>query len=294
MNSKHLKLTLSVFYILVTFTILGQEKPNGIFVPLNWKEANLKGKVKSIKEKGGGLKNDFVGDAYNPKNYTYQAPQKLNFDQEGKLTKKESFFEYEPDKLSRETFYKYNTQNQIIEVSIPKDETKIFFEYNNGNLSKKRECLFIDNKCELEHIVNYTTKGNTIEKNQDSPENSLIRKDIYVYNTNKQLIKYNHTLTIKQGDSSYNRYEKVTYDYDQKGNLIKEITSESGNWDVTEIYKYDENGNVIEKKSFNPEGEILTDIKYIYKFDSQGNWTHRYSIEYNRPNWIWVREIIYY
>lgn len=291
---KHLSLILSVFCLLIAPAVLGQEKINTIFVPLNWKEANLKGKVKSVKEKGGSLKENFVGAAYNPKNYTYQAAQKLHFDQQGMLTHKEDFYEYEANKIFRETFYKYNAQNQIIEVSIPKEKTKTFFEYNNGNLLKKRECLFIENKCEMEHIVNYTTKENVIEKTQNSPENNLIRKDIYIYNTNKQLISYNHTLTIKRGEASYNSYAKVTYEYNQKGNLIKKITSESSNWDVTKIYKYDDSHNIIEEKSFNPAGEILTDIKYIYKFDNQGNWTHKYSTEYDQPNWIWVRKIEYY
>ena len=86
-------------------------------------------------------------------------------------------------------------------------------------------------------ITTYDNKGNIIEKKCFNSDGSIMKK--------------------------------LTFDYNDKGNIIKLNIYKNENDEYTETYKYDENTNQIEKKCYKSDGSFMRKISI--KYDDKGN-----------------------
>ena len=59
-------------------------------------------------------------------------------------------------------------------------------------------------------------------------------------------------------------------------------------------YKYDEKGNMIEQNRYNADGSVNSKITYKYEFDTSGNWITLTVIENDKPTELTERVIKYY
>lgn len=114
---------------------------------------------------------------------------------------------------------------------------------------------------DMKILYEYDSKKNIL-KESTFEKDVLDSEIIYKYDLNGNLIE---DLVISQNDT----YRIGTkYEYDSKGNLIKEHTTNSVGLDQEEIHKYDSEGKEIEFYSF-CGGELNS--KNTYKHDSKGN-----------------------
>lgn len=153
---------------------------------------------------------------------------------------------------------------------------------NRGNLAETTVTM-VSNK---RNIYTYNQAGRVAEENYYLSTGEVYRKTNYLYDENGRVNK-------KKIESEHLGTQLFAYQYDDKGNLIKtaekrvekDITffnsmkydqrgNEIENYLFDKLafrykYIYDEQGNVLEKDSFNASGEL--EEKFRYKYDIQSN-----------------------
>jgi len=209
-------------------------------------KANLKGKVKSVKEISYYTKDKF-GEAI--KDEKYQQIE-FYFNEQGYITEKtERNFKtsgYSFSSYKKETL-KYNQQNNIVEKYIYNDvlgETTSIITYQ------------------------YDENENLIEEKQSDENGKLWSRSIFKYDKNNNQIEYERYNYFSDEELSY----KYVYKYDEKGNKTEEnIYNSDGELESKSIYKYDNRGNKIEENNYSSNGKL--EEKFIYKYDNKGNKT---------------------
>lgn len=161
-----------------------------------------------------------------------------------------------------------------------KNSTEIDYD-EDGNITRKIEKLFDENKNIITRKVyergkliiieenSYDENGNLCEKIVDNLKTKVQIREIKRYNDFNKVVEYSRRFT---GNS--NLYFKLIFEYDEKGNLIKEYKisdEEEGSVSYSDIhtYKYDGQNNVLEECEYDEEGEIYR--KITYEYDERGN-----------------------
>ena len=314
-NSKIIFFILSIF---CNFQIcLGQENPKAELSNLT--TLNLKGKVKTITEKSFDAKKS--GADYVKTDEGWQSSWQKNntqkFDVDGNLIDKTYFenskpirsdsFKYENNKITAINtlyairFFYYDESGKIeSEKLIDKKPKKIATGKENTPIKKETLIKYFYSKNrELTQKVESDLSGNQI-----SIQN-------YKYNQNKNLI-YND-LKYSGGKEWYDYYYnndnllyKIEWKDDKFGLLeVTQITYNNGekkseNWtnyfegdkEGSIEYNY-ENGNEIQTKEFDADGNLENTERISYKYDNFGNWINKTIILKNKA-YIVERQIIYY
>jgi hypothetical protein len=166
---------------------------------------------------------------------------------------------------SKET-YKYNEIGKLIEIDVITGVdsilTKETYKYDiKGNLIE-RDGITDNNLHHTKEINKYDNKGNLVENDWISSDGSLVFKWIFKYDNKKKLIE-----------------RKNIYD--------KEIL-------LRQTYKYDNNGNEIEKNLYDPRNNRHTMETFKYEFDKMGNWIKRIDFKNDTPKFLIEREIKYF
>ena len=112
------------------------------------------------------------------------------------------------------------------------------------------------------------------------------------YNDKKQLIDKSNCI-------AGNCDEKTTYSYDKKGYLVQEEKYNKDGLFSKSIYKNDQNGNPLEKLTYDAQGNLVRKVtsKYdsvgneieniSYKEDGSVNEKRTYQLEYDKQkNWV--------
>ena len=90
----------------------------------------------------------------------------------------------------------------------------------------------------------------------------------------------------------------VHYKYDSNGNMIeKKSYGKDGNLLEKNTYKYDNNDNVIVVglyESYDLDDIITTTVKYTYAYDKNLNWIKKISFKNDNPLSITERVIVYF
>lgn len=198
----------------------------------DWKEDGLKGKVKEVR-------------TYNVK----ETPDKLEksfirrifrYDKDGNRLVEEHYNEYDDidGEMTSKLVYKYKKKENHIERSIIDKDKKLIEKtiYDVNKLKLKDE----------DYIYGVNKQWKTFNK----------------YDENQNLIEEIHY----ENDSLC---DKITYQYDEKGNPAKEHHSDpSKRWmNQTFENKYDENGNRIEIRVYDENDSLI--CKTIFKYNDQ-------------------------
>lgn len=124
---------------------------------------------------------------------------------------------------------KYNTEGHLTEKILTKsDDHQIsnwLFQYDNhGN--KTEENQFFPNRSEptLKTVYKYDKRGNKVEEYMYNGENTLIAKWLSKYDDKNRIIEEDYYYS----DGSLNAKETYNYEFDKKGNWIRQIISEDG------------------------------------------------------------------
>lgn len=179
--------------------------------------------------------------------------------QEGRLTSEQKFY---GDDAGEATEYFYNTEGQMEKV----------VKYDADGIKEHEEQFEFENKLLKIHRI------------LDGSEN-LLSESEYRNEDGRPVLR-------KERDSDGNELHQTVYEYDDKGNLIKTITSnpegkviesysvtfdERGNitekafrdfYPRTFRYRYDEMNRCIEEEMYNAFGQLSS--KTVYEFDDAG------------------------
>ncbi|MFJ1365788.1 RHS repeat domain-containing protein [Capnocytophaga canimorsus] len=301
---------------LITFVGYSQQKKKN-----HLEEADLKGKVKSIKitqyESLEMTKKDTILNSRQFILYNEQGNkiEENNYDAYGKLYNKSTYIYDDNARLIEKNWLSSQNGNLIL---IDKHR----YEYDkNGNKTKYNS--YDSNGNNYGTIVyNHDSNGNKIEEIRYNSDGSIGRKLTYQYNQKQHLteeIRYvpKENLSLKiiykydnQGHlieaffySSRGKLEnKQTHKYDKKGNLTQTNTYDSsGNLYARQTFKYDNKENKIEENKFGKDSKY--DKKSIFKYNTKGDltekihiskegfyskWTYKYDSHGN-----WIEEIFY-
>ena len=134
-----------------------------------------------------------------------------------------------------------------------------------------------------ENILRFNSEGNITE---------FIRNNSQSYKT-----YYNEITKQKEKTHIYDGEELVglkKYKYDENGNQIEKGSYFEGKLERFYKYKYDENGNKIETNKIYSDGELGYSKKNKYSYFKDKNWIkHIEYNEQNNPTYIIEREFIY-
>lgn len=179
-------------------------------------------------------------------------------------------------KLSFKTIYKSDHKNNIVEEDV----------YNSkGKLKSKTINRYDKNRNKIEMILS---------KENDEDYGF---KSSYKFDENNYMIE-EATYSLKD-KLKY----KFTYKLDKSGNVIEENSYDSNNeLQGTSISKYDKYGNEEERQykaikevdNYKGEPNGTTNRKYKYKYDENGNWIEKIEYVNYIPKKIIEREIEYY
>ena len=137
-------------------------------------------------------------------------------------------------------------------------DRKFTYEYKDSLLLK--EMIFFKNEDRPNQytIYVYDDKGNCTRRTDRNKQGEIQYDYKYSYNEKNQKIKqiaYNYL---------GNPTMEIDYNYDQKGNLVQEIRKDYFDDDSLVKYKYDDNGNEIDKQYFSPISDLRNHWKSEY------------------------------
>jgi len=194
-------------------------------------EENLKGNVKKYKEWNYSLTED--------KKFELLYVSEHSIDHNGNRFLVE---EYSPKMIfDSKCNFEHDERNNV---------TSLTNYDENGKVKSTSKLLYDNHNSRIEHIL----KSKTFD---------LDSKYSYTYDENGnpiQEIFYSEDGTV---------YSKDDNSFDEKGNLVKAISFRKDTLHVTMNFKYDVNGNLIERKDVKPDGSL--DRHYKKKYDSKNN-----------------------
>ena len=184
------------------------------------------------------------------------------------------------DSLSYTNGVKYNKNGSISEILTDTSWLKIFPKYDENN--NEIESSFTDQDGNvIKQFFTYDKNGNNIE---DRNEFSI---RTFEYDGKGNIVTEITTNKGKQASSS-------KYSYDSKNNITEVVFYNSASsFKSKHTYEYDVNGNIIKDTFFDTPEHAESFRKYTYlEFDKNGNWKKRIE-ESKFPN-LTEREISYY
>lgn len=241
-----------IFYLITGFLT--------ILPPTNeWKENNLIGNVKSMKE---------YGSTVDPRDKMFSVPEDSNyelfeFSKDGKITnratcksdgKKISIAQYTYDQDGHRTSLTWLLKDTVF--------TKYTYAYQDNDVIEWYE----------------EGKGQNKQKTQ------------YIYDKDGRMVEEN--LYSGGGGLHY----KLKKEYDSKGNLITLTQYDSNNkYESKYTYTYDNHRNPHTETYSSADGFMNGTTSYAYEYDKKGNWIKR--VKYDRhaePFFVKERKIEYY
>lgn len=241
------------------FSLSAQEKDEGKYTEeqLEAFGGTLQGRVKSVEriyyigeEVSEGVdKKRFPNDE---ESNSTNEHCKYSFDKEGNITQ----------------YQRFDTLGNV--------KYKRIFTYNNLGFPSRIESFQYQDKKEVAHsLETYTYKGKEVALRETVINTNFDKKKTSVF---KDITKFNHK-DQKESISAYagnKLHEKITFTYDDKGNLTQEeYKSLINKEENTTTYAYLSNGKVWQKTSYGThsgekdrkENEIIT----YYIYDANGN-----------------------
>jgi len=225
--------------------------------------------------------------------YSYETRQ---FDQEGKLNNVEIFDYYG---IKCKYVFSYDSlQNLISEKSYDANsqlQLTIFRKYDDRhNILEENTYEFEEGRFYSKFQYKYDVNNSLIERISYSSSNTVNSqyKFEYKYDSEKKVIEKYKPKT---------NYDRIFFKYDNDGNLIEKIIynyydpKESDHFFEDKFtWKYDAKGNVIEETKYFSNGSIEYKKGYVFQYDNTGNWIKYIYSENDIQKYSIEREIEYY
>jgi hypothetical protein len=259
---------------MVTYGQSGIKKPD-------WKEKNLVGKVKKLKEKMV-----FFDDK---KQYVAFAKG-----------------EGSPSDIENVSITYVFNQRGYIESFISENGDKVPIKYDYRNRTATQIYKKKPGSPAMEIICEFDPLKNMISQTLKMGEQTITEKYKLTYNEKWQVVEEKRTYIMSEEENGYNPNSLYIYKYNKKGYVIEQIVKEpnsSGDWELKSIinYQYNDRGNVSDKIELEIQTENNRQEKkyhYEYTYDTIGNYIKK--VEYliydsgEEVTYTEEREIKYY
>lgn len=220
---------LSLFILVLLFSCKKNEEEKETKVTSDLGHFKLNGKVQSIEEKSFFYTNGIIGEAKR-ENYT-EYDYAMTFSEKGQLLTEKKFL----------------SNGMVQEENIYEGLSKKQFNYQYMNNS-----LFLSTK------YSWDDYGNNIIITRRNPDESQYDKIVQTFVASKIVQK-------RTFDPQDNLTEKITYEYDAKGNLIRENYYKNRDEVVHSIaYEYDANNNKMIETYYTGQNELVSVTKFNY------------------------------
>ena len=268
-----LRRILFIFFLFTTSSLCSQilemNKPlfsDDPFFNTSFIRAN---KIKSIT---GSRSSKKVRDIIRKKGLDYQ----YRFHKNGLLKEQlATFYGLGNQKDTNITAYHYNSKGALI--SKRKNDQHGYYSYNYlldalGNIIKETYCRDenkLTSKNEFQLAKQYIIKSDSFSYHQlNEQQIKKIFYNNYGKSYKEQFNYYNEYGYLIEEYTKFligNTKSKITYEYDEKGRIIKteNFSNLSENKKITNVYSYDEVGNVLEIKVYNNDKYITSQTIFI-------------------------------
>lgn len=267
------------FFIITLFTMVTYGQ-SGIKKP-DWKEKNLVGKVKKMKEKMV-----FFDDK---KQYVAFAKG-----------------EGSPSDIENVSITYVFNQRGYIESFISENGDKVPIKYDYRNRTATQIYKKKPGSPAMEIICEFDPLKNMISQTLKMGEQTITEKYKLTYNEKWQVVEEKRTYIMSEEESENSPNSLYIYKYNKKGYVIEQIVKEpnsSGDWELKSIinYQYNDRGNVSDKIELEIQTENNRQEKkyhYEYTYDTIGNYIKK--VEYliydsgEEVTYTEEREIEYY
>ena len=267
------------FFIITLFTMVTYGQ-SGIKKP-DWKEKNLVGKVKKMKEKMV-----FFDDK---KQYVAFAKG-----------------EGSPSDIENVSITYVFNQRGYIESFISENGDKVPIKYDYRNRTATQIYKKKPGSPAMEIICEFDPLKNMISQTLKMGEQTITEKYKLTYNEKWQVVEEKRTYIMSEEESENSPNSLYIYKYNKKGYVIEQIVKEpnsSGDWELKSIinYQYNDRGDVSDKIEIEIQTENNRQEKkyhYEYTYDTIGNYIKK--VEYliydsgEEVTYTEEREIEYY
>lgn len=210
---------------------------------------------------------------------------KYEFDDKNRLLKEE----YCLMDIMTSNKYQYDKIGKLIErMSFNHLDRK--YEYDLAG-NQVKELMFDSDGLMGSWEYKYDKNGNRTERIGYLGE-SFVERWILIYDQNDRKVK--EYMTGEEPDTIAT-YSIVTFEYDQKGRIIKTLTTNpETKVQAISSFKYDDKDNLIQHYSKNDFQSGIVEIKtFKYEYDMNGNWIRRILFIESKPTTITDRKIEY-
>lgn len=252
----------------------------------DWKKLNLKNKVKSISEQNYEAIEENGNIFKGNKSSNSELDIEVQFNKNGFLTQK-TMFDIN-GKMLNHYKYEYNDKNLLEKTTkyTPTENIdKVYVHlYNKENM--------------LETEITYTALGNTEYTDKYIYQNNLLlSQETYTANGNlycKWEYQYNKNGKKTKADWHINNtLIQTSYRYNDKDELIEQEELNQDQIKTRWKYEYDNYGNISKEICiFSDNSEGIK--KYEYVYDEHKNWTKKITFDNEFPSFITERTINYY
>jgi hypothetical protein len=205
------------------------------------------------------------------------AKEVINYNDKGEKT--EELKMQADGTISSKTVYVYNADGKPIEVKnyssdMNTPSSRRVLQYGeSGMLLRETNYTGTGTDSAVETIYNYDSSGKLLSENYTQ---SFTHKREYLYGSNGKV----------QGEKSYNTdgsKDDVKYTYDDRGNVLEEVTTLFPEKEETKrTLKYDNHNQVIEVISVEPDGSIRK-FTTKYTYNEEGQWITQENYYHEAP-----------
>jgi hypothetical protein len=177
-------------------------------------------------------------------------------------------------------------------VGLVKEPAKSVCLYDDFGRRAEFRNYFTNGEARVKEVYSYSGLSGKSD-GYYCPENKITNQAEYTLDNNSNII------SSKLSTVGLNHYLIITSVYDKNDKVIKEEWhSTGGNITTRYLYKYDKNGDMIERREDFMRDLVITKTKvwtYAYeKYDSKHNWTIQNSYYQGKLNGIFERRIVYH
>lgn len=193
--------------------------------------------------------------------------------------------------------YQYDEHHRLVEMLDYGMQPMIrtIIKYDEKGNTTEINYLDIEDKVIAQSLFLYDDKGNKIEHQEYSKNKQLLLRTTYQYTENNLVEEYHYN--AEDHRIKYKRYEHQSKE-DNTEPLVndtpteEEIRDEEDNLIYKYTYQYNDRGDVIKSIRYNNNNvEVST---YRYQYDSKGNWIEKIQYSGKKPLYITKRKIEYY
>ena len=146
-------------------------------------------------------------------------------------------------------------------------------KYNDKGQEIERDLIGPDNSIALKILFAYDDSGRVIEESEQFADGKLRRRHTHTYDGKGR------ETSLSSYDSNNNLNRRLTWGFDENGKKTEWTESKLNGKEMALFeritYTYDDKGNVLLQTQYgNPEGTV-TKQTFTYEFDQIGNWIKR-------------------